>query len=325
MAVVSPEPGVHAVARDIQRCEELEAVLDGEASGCATVVSYQGSVRRGRWYVPEPWAGHIGSAPILFVSSNPGAGPRNERFDPLRHMSRQDTDADLFAAADGAFDDPRFPGIAGGMYNRDRRGSRATRPVAFWRWCISIAGELLGRPPVPGTDYTLTEVVHCGSAGEEGVPEALPICASRYLRRVLGVSPARVVVVVGATARRAFEEGLVQEFTGDVRLSRPVHGSGGAASWRAWCVASWRCRTPMRASAPTMSAGTSAPTSPPRCAPSCVALKHRSGRPPRLSLRHRSSSLVRTLGALGLSAQGGPIGLHKQPCRACHPGRASSQ
>jgi hypothetical protein len=221
MSIAGPEPGVRAVARDILRCEELEAVLDGTASGCATVVSYQGRVRRGRWYVPEPWAGHIGSAPILFVSSNPGAGPRSERFDPLRDMSRQDTDADLFAAADGAFDDPRFPGIADGRYNRDRRGNWSTRPVAFWRWCFSIAQELLGHPPVPGTDYALTEVVHCGSAGEEGVPEALPICTGRYLRRVLGVSPASVVVVVGATARRAFEEGIAQEFTGDVRRFPP--------------------------------------------------------------------------------------------------------
>src|SRR5690348_4835109 len=52
---------VRALARDIQRCEELERVLDGTASGCRTVVNYQGGDRLGRWYVPEPWAGHLGS------------------------------------------------------------------------------------------------------------------------------------------------------------------------------------------------------------------------------------------------------------------------
>ncbi len=51
--------------------------------------------------------------------------------------------------------------------------------------------------------------------------DALPICTRRYLRRVLAVSAAMVVVVVGATARCAFENGLRQEFTGDVRRFPP--------------------------------------------------------------------------------------------------------
>jgi hypothetical protein len=78
------EPGqvaVRAVARDIVRCAEREAVLDGRAGPCREVVSWQGLIRSARWYVPEPWAGHIGAAAILFVSSNPSAGPRGERFD----------------------------------------------------------------------------------------------------------------------------------------------------------------------------------------------------------------------------------------------------
>jgi hypothetical protein len=177
---------VRAVARDIVRCAELEAVLDGRASLCREVVSWQGLIRSARWYVPEPWAGHIGAAAILFVSSNPSAGPRGERFDPGRHTSRRDSDGNLFAAADGAFDDPRFPGITGGRFNRDRSGRRTGRAVPFWRWTQGIARELLGRKPAPGDDYALTEVVHCGSQSETGVAAALGTCTSRYLRRVLG-------------------------------------------------------------------------------------------------------------------------------------------
>jgi hypothetical protein len=67
-------------------------VLDGAASGCGAVVRFQGPDWLGRWYVPEPVGGQMGSAPILFVSSNPGAGHRNEPFDPARHMSRHDSD-----------------------------------------------------------------------------------------------------------------------------------------------------------------------------------------------------------------------------------------
>jgi Uracil DNA glycosylase superfamily len=207
---------LRALALDILRCEELEAVLDRKDSSCREVVSWQGLSRSTRWYVPEPWAGHLGSARILFVSSNPSAGDRKEPFDRGRHMSRRDSDEDLFAATDGAFDDPRFPGIAGGQFNRDRNGRRAGRAVSFWRWTMGIARELLSREPDPGADYALTEVVHCGSAGEAGVTAAMPMCVSRYLRRVLGASSAGVVVVVGARARRAFESELEAEFTGEV-------------------------------------------------------------------------------------------------------------
>jgi hypothetical protein len=80
-----------------------------------------------------------------------------------------------------------------------------------------IARELLGREPAPGDDYALTEVVHCGSQGETGVAATLGTCTSRYLRRVLAVSPARVVVVVGATARGSFEDQLRAQFTGNVQ------------------------------------------------------------------------------------------------------------
>jgi len=215
------EGKVRALVRDIARCEELEAVLEGKASPCRKVVSWQGLSRRTRWYVPEPWAGHIGAARILFVSSNPSGGEREEPFDRSRHMSRRDSDEDLFAAADGAFDDLRFPGVADGKFNRSRDGDRADRAVPFWRWTQAIARELLGREPEPGADYALTEVVHCGSPDETGVAEALPVCTRRYLRRVVAASPAGVVVVVGATARRAFEDQLGAEFAGSAERFSP--------------------------------------------------------------------------------------------------------
>src|SRR6266851_354016 len=109
---------VRRLATEIQRCPIVEAVLDGEDGPCCQVVGYQSKNRDNRWYVPEPWTGHIASARILFISSNPSAGEREEPFDPDRHMSRNDTDDDLFAAADGAFDVGPWPGIVDGIFNR---------------------------------------------------------------------------------------------------------------------------------------------------------------------------------------------------------------
>jgi hypothetical protein len=205
---------VRALARDIVRCAELESVLDGRASPCREVARWQGMDRSARWYVPEPWAGRLGTARILFASSNPSAGEREEPYDPRRHMSRRDSDEDLIDAADGAFTDRRFPGIARGCHSRARDGRVTERPVMFWQWALRTAKELLGRDPVPGDDYALTEVVHCGSRGEEGVRAALGTCSARYLHRVMTASPARVVIVVGARARGAFEGQLRRHLNG---------------------------------------------------------------------------------------------------------------
>lgn len=61
----------------------------------------------------------------------------------------------------------------------------------------------------------LTEVVHCKSRNEAGVAAAAETCAGRYLTRVLAASGARVVVVLGAVARREVRRELGLS-TGDV-------------------------------------------------------------------------------------------------------------
>jgi len=77
--------GSDATARHlvtIARCPNLAACLDGGVPGhpCAAIVLNQWDgvsreERLGRWreahQLPEPWDGHLETAPILFVSSNP--------------------------------------------------------------------------------------------------------------------------------------------------------------------------------------------------------------------------------------------------------------
>jgi hypothetical protein len=194
-----------SLAVDIFRCEVLAAVLDGQRMPCRDVVGWQGLQPHVPRYVPEPWVGHLGSAPILFVSSNPSAGAQGEPFDPSCQWGSDRSDEELFMAAEGAFDPGFWPGITDGFYNRDATGRPVGDRVRFWAWTLRIAGELLEREPAPGWDYVLTEVVHCGSRQEHGVRAAVPACASRYLRRMLHGSAARVIVLVGKTALGAFQ------------------------------------------------------------------------------------------------------------------------
>lgn len=194
------------LALEIVRCPVLEQCIadGGDALPCHQVAAGPGGPHEVRWF-PEPWVGHLTQAPLLFVSSNPGGGGA-PITDP-DELSVASSDDDILDWADGAFDDGQTPGVADGAYLVNAHGRRGTW-VPYWGWALRCAGEILPQPLIPGRGYALTEVVHCGTPKEDGVWEALQTCTSRYLERVLSASPARVLVVVGAIARYAFEQHL---------------------------------------------------------------------------------------------------------------------
>jgi len=81
----------------------------------------------------------------------------------------------------------------------------------------------------------MTEIVHCKSKGEVGVTSAAALCAQRYLERVLALSDARLVVVLGAKARdrlrpisRLGEAFGSQSAVGDERANVAIRDLGGA-------------------------------------------------------------------------------------------------
>lgn len=195
-----------ALAVQIMRCAILTACLeeDGYRLACHDVAIGPGGPHVARW-VPDPWVGHLTEAPLLFVSSSTAGGgaPITDRAE----LSVDSPDEALLDWGDGGFDEGEVPGIADGEYLVDSHGVRG-KPVRYWRWAKSCAAEVLPSPVVPGAGYALTEVVHCGSTGEQQVWSALRTCATLYLERVLGVSPARVVVLVGSVAKYAFQEYL---------------------------------------------------------------------------------------------------------------------
>lgn len=196
---------VRELARDIHRCHMLSLALGDPLHPCRKVVGWQGLDLDSERYVPESWAGHLALAPILFISSNPSAGPQNAPFDARWERGSRSTDDELFEAADSAFDPGPWPGIIDGIYNRDQGGQRIGRWVSYWAWARRRASELLDRQPVPGTDYALTELVHCGSRDEHGVDDALAMCTQLYLSRVLSLAAAKVFVLTGKKARSAGE------------------------------------------------------------------------------------------------------------------------
>jgi hypothetical protein len=239
MAPASLSPRGRALLLEIARCPNAELCLerDPPAHPCAEIVLDQWretseGERRARWraahYLPEPWQGHLETAPILFVSSNPSisgpVGGQVGEFIPkgqtewlghtvtdhpsIRQLGRgpkwEWADEEIVDKYESAFD--LF--IEGGVRARFDDGTTA-RATRFWVEVRARAAELIPHRPVrPGIDYALTEAVHCKSKEERGVKDALSTYSGRYLRRTIEASAARVVVVLGKVASRAVHEHL---------------------------------------------------------------------------------------------------------------------
>lgn len=206
-----PSRGEAVVARDllleIARCPEAETCLETAGTRpCSTVVRRQGTDLR-RFQVPEPWSGHLETAPILFVSSNPSLeGEGREGVDGIDqghgYPRWRWSDDDIVEFFEMRFGGGQREWIRDGVRNVHADGTTG-RAIAFWAGVRQRAWELLQRVPRPGTDYALTEVVHCKSRQEQGVRQAVETCAARYLHPTLAASGARVIVVLGAIAREA--------------------------------------------------------------------------------------------------------------------------
>lgn len=173
----------------INRCPEVQSARYSRSHPCAKIVGQQSS---SAFQAPEPWRGHIETAPILFVSSNPSISGE-ETFPPIGWTDRQ-----IVAYYEGCFDRD-----VSGPYQID---DKIYSSVAFWREVRARAGEILGRPAVQGADYALTELVHCKSTREEGVRQALPLCTQKWLERVVEQSGAKILVVLGKSAETACSE-----------------------------------------------------------------------------------------------------------------------
>ena len=188
----------------LTRCSDVDQGRSNPSHPCAAVVNVQDAGTR---KVPEPWSGHIETAPILFIGSNPSIGEGDG--DPTSCW----TEADTVSYFQRRFD--RDAGwVSPDEFNK----------VRFWTSVRARATELLGRKAVPGEDFTLTEVVHCKSRGEQGVSYAVRHCAAKWLSRVVSQSAARVVVLLGRHAESCCVELWRIEASRCVHFDVPIAG-----------------------------------------------------------------------------------------------------
>lgn len=202
-------PQAAQLFHQITHCENLCQARADAQHPCSTILSTQDE---NEVQCPEPWRGHIEKAKILFISSNPSIGeedasPRVAVAEAVHYAPEPEwRNERVESHFDGAFTGGQPPWIQGGIYPLLHGAANQPvygRAVPFWNSVRCLARLLLSHEPTPGIDYALTEVVHCKSRAEIGVSKALRTCADLYLKRILCLSPARLVVVVGSRSRIA--------------------------------------------------------------------------------------------------------------------------
>jgi len=203
------------LAGQIASCPAVQDALKNSKHPCRKVVNEQSKIisleiKRQR---PEPWMGSIGTAKLLFISSNPSINedpfPLGEVF-PTYEWTEQESadffvdrcnpDRDPVSITFNKSEEPNFLTLChDGEY---RSGvSNPKRPQPTWKNTHDRAKELLGENAHPYFNYAITEIVHCKSKDAKGVEEASKFCADNWMNSLFQLSPATVVILLGSKVR----------------------------------------------------------------------------------------------------------------------------
>lgn len=197
-----------ALLLEIVRCPNVERCRTSEAPHpCRDLVRSQRADNP--FQLPEPWSGDLEHAPLLFLSSNPSISvcrcQGEHRCSGEAFPTAATSEGDVVAFYADRFGEPWAHNY---FDTRRHDGTYRRSGGKFWGWARNRAVEVFGRPVVPGRDFCLSEVVHCKSVAEGKLLSEACVqeCADRYLRPLLELSGAAVVVCVGLKARRALCE-----------------------------------------------------------------------------------------------------------------------
>ncbi len=212
------------LAKSICACTEVGLALTDKNHPCHKVVMTQQDMIQGDESMrqrPEPWIGNLENSKVLFISSNPSISDDPDvsiREDFPTYGTSEDVAAQFFVERfvpkDGlphaTFN---FEGHANFLYRSNDgkyrgKGNSSTKPIETWQGVYERAKEILGESCNPSENYALTEVVKCKSKAEKGVKEASAKCIDQWMHKVLEISPAKLVVVIGAPARNNFAHKL---------------------------------------------------------------------------------------------------------------------
>jgi hypothetical protein len=211
-----PQFEAEALALEISSCNEIDGAIRDSAHPCHQVVSWQKekwhldiqTVQESPMHRPEAWTGNLTKAPIIFISSNPSFNSE-ENFPSWQASKWSRTQILDFAMNRFSENLNRKYGAtqAGKLANCDKtiekNGKLSTNRVRYWSWVRKLVSFVLDKSEAEVSaidDYVMTEIVHCKSEYEKGVVSARKKCKDKYLERIITLSPAKLIFVVGKNA-----------------------------------------------------------------------------------------------------------------------------
>ena len=202
--------------REICWCPNIAKAQQNSNHPCYEIVNLQ-DPDSDEFQIPEPWSGDLTNARLLCIASNPSINP--EEYYPSRHWS--DTDkVDFFRnrfSPSSRWTDRRKVLLSDGE-------SYTKRPVSYWSKVHAQARRAYGRTVSMGSDYAITEVVHCKSKKELNVETCRETCWNLWMPSILRVSKANVLMLLGKHATDWFESSYCS-FNGS-RVIEDIHVCG---------------------------------------------------------------------------------------------------
>lgn len=184
--------------KQISRCSNIESCIGGRNCNhpCSDIVQSQNIQCADEFRAPEPWSGNLGSAPILFISDSTITASEEE----YPTLSWPD-----FLIKD--FFNNRFGGgqkrwVKDGLYPLCKDSSYKKQWNRLWSSCINRTLELKDSINImPGHDFAITEIARCRITKHFNTNSAANECSSLYLRSVISLSGASVIVGMGEAAK----------------------------------------------------------------------------------------------------------------------------
>jgi len=183
------------IIRDIINCPQIGEYYKSTTNNCYEIIDFQKQKDRNNFQLPEPFSGNIDKAKILVISSNPSIDLKkfHERFPTCQWQEN-----DIIEFFYNRFQNNIEDGTK--VLQEDGTYSRAVSFYAHLKKRINEIFALNNSTAEPGIDYCLTEIVHCKSQKEKGVGKAIN-CCSKYLDRIIQLSPAPLLLIVGKPAK----------------------------------------------------------------------------------------------------------------------------
>lgn len=186
---------------EICQCPNIALAKDDSSHPCHVIVNVQNHDSND-FQLPEPWNGNIAQAKLLFISSNPSIDeseayptvdwPNNRILDFFQNRFHPER---------------KWTQDARRVLTKDEM-TYAKRTVPYWNETRSMASDAFDRLAIPGLDYSLTEIVHCKSRSRKGVKSCAKTCFDLWMSRIISVSDARVLIVLGDEAKEMMSEFL---------------------------------------------------------------------------------------------------------------------